>query len=137
MFLPGYKLPYGERYKTMTDVSRGMKGDPWPSVPPKCCFNPRLYCSIACVNSGECTYVHPLGQETPPEKPTMTDVKLCKDCRWFMPTDERCGHESAFLKDYVYGKDRYYGAAIQRTSSGEKDCAPEAKFWEPRLQEVA
>ena len=68
----------------------------------------------------------------------MTDVKLlCKDCRHFVENGEKCGHLSAYIVDYVYGKDHQYGAQLQRTSFGENDCSKEAKFWEPKLKEVA
>lgn len=59
----------------------------------------------------------------------MTDIKLCKDCKWRTETFD-CIHESAMKADYVNGLHEYYSCWAQRNSAVVKDCGPDGKFWE-------
>lgn len=57
-------------------------------------------------------------------------IKLCCDCRFFLSEDEKCGHASALVIDYVHGNHRRFFASAQRFSS--RDCGVEAVHFEPR-----
>ena len=57
-------------------------------------------------------------------------MKLCKDCKNFMPADSKC-NKSPRPMDFINGVETgYYGAQIERESlSG---CGRDARFFEPK-----
>lgn len=68
-------------------------------------------------------------------------MKLCKDCRYFMPADdtsvmERCSHRQAVWSagpDMVTGnpaEEKPSYCMIMRWSNGA--CGPDGKLWEPK-----
>jgi len=66
----------------------------------------------------------------------MTDLKLCKDCRWCL-TGDRCGHTNALLIDYVAGKHTRFACQTERRYATERGCGPEARNFEEAKPEAA
>ena len=59
-------------------------------------------------------------------------MKLCKDCKHFVPVDELC-LKGTPAPDYLYGAPRVpRRAQDMRIWTMKDDCSPEAKFFEPK-----
>lgn len=57
-------------------------------------------------------------------------MKLCMDCRYFIVNGSKCGR-SQRKPDYVRGHPPgAYLAQIERESLSEKDCGPDARYFE-------
>ena len=65
----------------------------------------------------------------------MSDIILCEDCRHFVTDGERCGR--TLILDYVHGKHRQFGAAVERASDARTDCGPSARHFELIQTKVA
>lgn len=67
----------------------------------------------------------------------MSDIKLCKDCRWFSEipgaplwfiSSAECTNPATMIRDYVRGDHTTSTCASARLYP----CGPDGKLWEPR-----
>lgn len=64
----------------------------------------------------------------------MSELKLCKDCRWFRRDRLKCMHAESLVDsgDVVVGGTYRLSADSMRTDSPVLPCGRDGKLWEPR-----
>lgn len=64
-------------------------------------------------------------------------VRLCKDCRHFLPVSNKCGHPNAVSTNLVTGERRQFDASTERNYQTKDGCGFLGLNFEPKIEEPA